>query len=123
MSVDFEKLVDSVIGTSYRVRGMSMAGFDCLGLVLFLLREGFGIDIAYPVGPGIEKRIRHLMERFRRVESPEPGDLLCYSSVDGERHVALVEDARWCVEGSRLFAVRRREISTWPEFTIWRPVP
>jgi len=119
---DFENLVDSVIGTPYRVRGMSTAGFDCLGLVLFLLREGFGVNIAYPVGPGIEKRIRHLMERFRRAETPEPGDLLYYPDMAGERHVALVEDSRWCVEGSVAFDVRRREFSTWPGYTIWRAV-
>ena len=119
---DFENLVDSVIGTPYRVRGMSTAGFDCLGLVLFLLREGFGVDLAYPAGPGIEKRVRAFFARFRKVESPEPGDVLYYADLEGYSHVALVEDAQWCVETGDWCDTRRREFRDLPGYVIWRVV-
>lgn len=127
----YDKLNDAVCRAkrlSYMAKGRWPKGFDCWGLMLFLLQEGFNI-----VWPDVETatpdviRGYHCLVKQMRLSNARPGDLIMFPEMPhGELHCGMIlEEARFihCTENG----VSEQSLSRQPfnrmEKQILRPVP
>jgi len=97
------RTVDHILGSPFRLRGRGPIYFDCLGLVIYLYREVYGVVLTDPFSDdGIAEGIRLFKESFVRVEDvtlTKPGDILhLYSEGKlSDQHLAFVESRKWNV--------------------------
>lgn len=98
------------VGVPYVSHGNSPAGWDCLGLVLWVLREHFGArlpDYAALYASGDADNSATLLAELDRawqpVSNPRPGDVLALRVMGVPRHVGVVVEP-----GVMLHAMRGR---------------
>lgn len=69
------------LGTPYRYGGMSPAGFDCSGYVLYVFNKA-GVKLPHNAADQFRK--------YRRVERPRPGDLVFFHTYGNDvSHVGI----------------------------------
>jgi cell wall-associated NlpC family hydrolase len=109
--------IDSLLGTRFRIRGRDpKTGIDCVGLLLIVIREVYGIDLPDParfVGD-VRHKAAKFITYFDRVPLQELrcGDFLYFTTSfrASDQHIAIYEGKRWIAEADNLAGVRRRRI-------------
>ena len=106
---------DAILGAPFKLRGSGPKEFYCLGLIVFMLREVFGVRIEDPltcssVSRGARK-LANMLRPIRPDERPDEGDIVHFERLpDGLQHFAMVEDRLWVVEACQAVGVRRRRL-------------
>ena len=108
---ELSDVVDELLGKPFRLGARGPDAFDCFGLVGWLYREVYGIEIPDPTHAGSVGRI-HLLFDHGEIGTPSPGDIWHWRSDQRitKQHVAIYEGPR-IVEATTDGGIRR----AWPE--------
>jgi cell wall-associated NlpC family hydrolase len=105
--------IDWIVGAPYVHQGRGPDGFDCLGAVLWIYREAWGVVLPDPArSDSPVEAIRQFLARFRtltKVGDLRSGDLIhAYRSrPQTGQHLAIAESRDWAVEADIECGVRR----------------
>jgi cell wall-associated NlpC family hydrolase len=122
------EVVDNILGKPFEFGGRGPGTFDCLGVVLHVLRGAFGLSLP---DPGLSiAAIETFKKHFRHVniDDKQPGDVVHVVAENdiGHQGVAVVESKKWLATASIQFGVHRTELhrfrANYPEVICYRPV-
>ncbi len=123
ITLSVSDLTDRHLGAPYVRHGRDpRTGIDCLGWVLLVAREVYGLEIADPIpeveGVSMLRRIDAFKKQFRRVEFKdlEPGCVAYDPKRRGAvsfQHIAIYEGAGWWSHTSFNDGVCRIRMSEW----------
>ena len=125
---ELSNTIDAIIGKPFQLRGRGPEAFDCLGVVIWLTREAFGVDLPDPFGEACSKRIAEFQNRFIKLSGLggiEPGDVLKYAGRCGisDQSVAFAQDGRWFVTAGAGLGVHRtklKDLRGYPQIELFR---
>ena len=116
-SSPFSEIVDSIIGRPFQWRAAGPDEFDCIGLIRYLAKKKWDIDLPEVKGPNGEKACRKWMESFTvlpNLGDLRQGDLIVQIRNGVNDHCYMVEDETWVVHCERGRNVLRSRISELP---------
>jgi len=116
MSHALSEEITGLLGRPFILGGRGPEEFDCLGLIIWLYRRVWGLELEDPLsGPRRAEAVRRFSKFFMDCDELRTGDVIHVREQGISRqHLALVENSRWAVEASRDQGVRRIRISTLP---------
>ena len=113
--------VESYRGIPYRRRGIGPDAFDCYGLVVTVLRDQFGVDVAalrHARGMRLVARLAAAFDdpgaRWAEVDGePEPGDALLFEGPENV-HVGVVVAPGWMLHADERNGVETARFARMP---------
>lgn len=130
---DFPEWVSKYVGLPYKIRGRTLAGLDCYGLLVVIARDEFGVcigsyeDIAYD-GEGNDKAVAEeihagLTARWEPVErgKEQVGDCILFRLGRYPIHCGMVVAPGWMIhieEGADSALEKYNDGPAWPRRLI-----